>query len=67
MTLSIAGVGGYVANRHLKAIRDVGGELVAALDPHDAVGILDSYVPGARWTVVSRRTKPPMNMAKESQ
>jgi UDP-N-acetyl-2-amino-2-deoxyglucuronate dehydrogenase len=49
LTFSLAGVGGYVASRHLKAIREVGGDLVAALDPHDAVGILDSYFPGARF------------------
>jgi UDP-N-acetyl-2-amino-2-deoxyglucuronate dehydrogenase len=46
---SITGVAGYIANRHLRAIREVGGEVVAALDPHDAVGILDSYFPNARF------------------
>jgi UDP-N-acetyl-2-amino-2-deoxyglucuronate dehydrogenase len=40
---AITGVGGYVAPRHLQAIRDTGNRLVAALDPHDAVGILDRY------------------------
>ncbi len=40
---SITGVGGYVAPRHLKAIKDTGNNLVAALDPHDAVGILDQF------------------------
>ena len=40
---SITGVGGYVAPRHLKAIKDTGNLLVAALDPHDAVGVLDQY------------------------
>jgi len=40
---AIIGVGGYVAPRHLKAIRDVGGRLVAAADPKDSVGILDQY------------------------
>lgn len=39
----LTGVAGYIAPRHLKAIQDVGGELVAALDPHDSVGILDRY------------------------
>ncbi len=42
-TFAIIGVGGYVAPRHLQAIRDTGHRLVAALDPHDAVGILDRY------------------------
>lgn len=42
-TFAITGAGGFVAPRHLDAIRDIGGTLVAALDPHDAVGILDRY------------------------
>ncbi|MCK6684799.1 MAG: Gfo/Idh/MocA family oxidoreductase [Thermoanaerobaculia bacterium] len=40
---ALAGIAGYIAPRHLKAIRDTGNRLVAATDPHDAVGILDSY------------------------
>jgi UDP-N-acetyl-2-amino-2-deoxyglucuronate dehydrogenase len=49
MNFALIGVGGYIAPRHLKAIRDTGHELVAALDPHDNVGILDSYFPDARF------------------
>lgn len=40
---AITGVAGYVAPRHLRAIRETGNRLVAAVDPHDAVGVLDSY------------------------
>ncbi len=40
---ALIGVAGYIAPRHLKAIRDTGNLLVAATDPHDAVGIIDSY------------------------
>ncbi|MCP4686044.1 MAG: Gfo/Idh/MocA family oxidoreductase [bacterium] len=40
---AITGVGGYVAPRHLKAIRDTGNRLVAAVDPNDSVGVLDRY------------------------
>jgi UDP-N-acetyl-2-amino-2-deoxyglucuronate dehydrogenase len=40
---AITGAGGFVATRHLDAIRANGGQLVAAADPHDAVGILDQY------------------------
>ena len=40
---AITGVAGYVAPRHLRAIRDTGNKLLAAVDPHDSVGILDSY------------------------
>jgi UDP-N-acetyl-2-amino-2-deoxyglucuronate dehydrogenase len=40
---AITGVAGYIAPRHLKAIADTGHRLVAATDPHDAVGILDRF------------------------
>lgn len=42
---ALTGVAGYVAPRHLKAIKDTDHRLVAALDPFDSVGILDSYFP----------------------
>jgi UDP-N-acetyl-2-amino-2-deoxyglucuronate dehydrogenase len=44
---AIIGAGGYIAPRHMKAIKDTGNNLVAALDKHDSVGILDSYFPDA--------------------
>lgn len=40
---ALIGTGGYIAPRHLKAIRDTGNRLVAAVDPNDSVGILDQY------------------------
>ncbi|RPH61412.1 MAG: gfo/Idh/MocA family oxidoreductase [Acidobacteria bacterium] len=40
---AMTGVSGFVAPRHLKAIHDTGHRLVAAVDPHDAVGLLDQY------------------------
>ena len=46
---AITGVAGYIAPRHLKAIQDTGNRLVAAVDPHDSVGILDSYFPDASF------------------
>ncbi|MDO7253804.1 Gfo/Idh/MocA family protein [Helicobacter cappadocius] len=45
MKFGIIGVGGYIAPRHLKAIKDTGNTLICALDPRDSVGILDSYFP----------------------
>jgi len=42
---ALIGVGGYIAPRHLKAIKETGNLLVAALDKHDSVGVLDSYFP----------------------
>jgi len=40
---AITGVAGYIAPRHLRAIKETGSRLVAAVDPHDSVGILDRY------------------------
>ncbi|MCB0487344.1 MAG: Gfo/Idh/MocA family oxidoreductase [Cyclobacteriaceae bacterium] len=42
---ALIGTAGYIAPRHMQAIKAVGGNLVAALDKHDSVGILDSYFP----------------------
>jgi UDP-N-acetyl-2-amino-2-deoxyglucuronate dehydrogenase len=44
---ALIGVAGYIAPRHLKAIKDTGNNLIAALDKFDSVGILDSYFPRA--------------------
>ena len=44
---AIIGAGGYIAPRHMKAIKDTGNNLIAALDKHDSVGIIDSYFPDA--------------------
>lgn len=46
---AMTGVAGYVAPRHLKAIRETGNVLVAAVDPHDSVGVLDSFFPDAAF------------------
>ena len=45
----LIGVGGYIAPKHLRAIKETGHQLIAAMDVHDAVGILDSYFPNARF------------------
>lgn len=42
---ALTGLAGYIAPRHLQAIRDTGNRLVAAVDIHDSVGIVDSYFP----------------------
>ncbi|MCM2284750.1 MAG: Gfo/Idh/MocA family oxidoreductase [Desulfobacula sp.] len=44
---ALIGAAGYVASRHMKAIKETGNILTAALDPNDSVGIIDSYFPGA--------------------
>ena len=43
------GAAGYIAPRHMKAIRDVGGDLLAAMDINDSVGIIDSNFPDAQF------------------
>jgi len=43
----LIGAAGFIAPRHMKAIKDTGNEIVAALDKFDSVGILDSYFPNA--------------------
>ena len=44
---ALVGAAGYIAPRHMAAIRDTNNELVAALDPNDSVGIIDSHFPEA--------------------
>jgi len=46
---AVIGAAGYIAPRHLMAIRDTGNDLLAALDRFDSVGILDSYFPQAHF------------------
>ena len=52
---ALIGVAGFVASRHLKAIRDTGHVLLSTLDPFDSVGILDSYFPEADFFVEFER------------
>lgn len=44
---AMIGAAGYIAPRHMKAIKDTNNTLVAALDKNDSVGIIDSYFPNA--------------------
>ena len=44
---ALIGAAGYIAPRHLKAIAATGNQLVAAMDPSDSVGIMDSHFPEA--------------------
>ena len=46
---AMTGIAGFVAPRHLKAIKETGNRLVAAVDPHDAVGVLDRFWFDARF------------------
>ena len=44
---ALIGAAGYIAPRHLKAIKDTNNTLIAALDKFDSVGVMDSYFPNA--------------------
>lgn len=46
---AIMGVAGFVAPRHIKAIKDTNNKLLAAYDPNDSVGIIDSYFPNTHF------------------
>lgn len=46
---ALVGAAGYIAPRHIQAIYDTGNELIAAIDPHDSVGVLDRYFPSCEF------------------
>lgn len=46
---ALIGAAGYIAPRHMNAVRDTGHNLVAAFDPNDSVGIIDSHFPDAQF------------------
>lgn len=52
---ALIGAAGYVAPRHMKAIKALGGDLKVAFDPNDSVGIIDSYFPDASFFVEFER------------
>jgi UDP-N-acetyl-2-amino-2-deoxyglucuronate dehydrogenase len=46
---ALIGAAGYIAPRHMRAIKETGNRLVCALDPYDGIGIMDSYFPEAAF------------------
>lgn len=46
---ALIGAAGFIAPRHMKAINDTGSNLLAAYDPYDGVGVMDSYFPNADY------------------
>ncbi|MGK7394269.1 MAG: Gfo/Idh/MocA family oxidoreductase [Candidatus Cyclobacteriaceae bacterium M3_2C_046] len=52
---ALIGVGGYIAPRHLKAIKDTNNRLMAAVDPNDSVGIMDRFFPNAHFFIEFER------------
>ncbi|MCT4648081.1 MAG: Gfo/Idh/MocA family oxidoreductase [Carboxylicivirga sp.] len=52
---ALVGAAGYIAPRHMKAIKETNNKLVAAYDPYDGVGIMDSHFPNADFFVEFER------------
>jgi len=52
---AMIGAAGYIAPRHMKAIKETNNNLIAALDPFDSVGIIDSYFPEADFFIEPER------------
>ena len=46
---ALIGASGYIAPRHMRAIKETGNQLIAALDPYDGIGIMDSHFPEASF------------------
>ena len=46
---ALIGAAGYIAPRHMRAIKDTDNNLIAAMDKNDSVGIIDSYFPSAAF------------------
>ncbi len=55
MNFGLIGAAGFVAPRHMQAIKETGNELKIALDPHDSVGVLDSYFPDCKFFTEAER------------
>ncbi|MBT7996564.1 MAG: Gfo/Idh/MocA family oxidoreductase, partial [Bacteroidetes bacterium] len=62
----LIGAAGYIAPRHMKAIKETGNNLVAALDPNDSVGIIDSYFPEADFFTEPERFDRHMDKLRRS-
>ena len=48
-SFALIGASGYIAPRHMRAIKDTGGALRVAFDPNDSVGVIDSFFPQAHF------------------
>jgi UDP-N-acetyl-2-amino-2-deoxyglucuronate dehydrogenase len=52
---ALIGAAGYIAPRHMKAIKETGNNLVAAYDPYDGVGVIDRFFPETKFFVEFER------------
>ena len=63
---AMIGAAGYIAPRHMKAIKDTGNCLVAAMDKNDSVGVIDSYFPEADFFVEYERFDRHIDLLKRA-
>ncbi|CAM1333952.1 Gfo/Idh/MocA family protein [Tenacibaculum aestuariivivum] len=64
---ALIGAAGYIAPRHLKAIKDTNNKLIAALDKFDSVGVMDNYFPKAHFFVEFERFDRHIEKIKRQQ
>lgn len=64
---ALIGLAGYIAPRHLKAIKDTNNQLVAALDKSDSVGIIDSYFANADFFTEFERFDRHLEMLRRKE
>ena len=64
---ALIGAAGYIAPRHLKAIKETGNNVIAALDKFDSVGVIDSYFPKADFFVEFERFDRHIEKLKRQQ
>jgi UDP-N-acetyl-2-amino-2-deoxyglucuronate dehydrogenase len=65
-SFALIGAAGYIAPRHMRAIKTVGGDLKVAFDPKDSVGVIDSHFPDARFFVEFERFDRYIDKARRS-
>lgn len=61
----LIGAGGYIAPRHLEAIKALGHQLIAAVDANDSVGILDRYFPDTRFFTDTEKLEAWLHSSKQ--
>jgi len=64
---ALTGLAGYIAPRHLEAIKKTGNRLVAAVDPNDSVGIIDSFFPDASFFTEVERFDRHLEMTRREK
>ena len=64
---ALIGAAGYIAPRHMRAIKDTGSTLLAAMDNNDSVGIIDSYFPDAAFFTEFERFDRHMEKLKRTE